>query len=99
MSKIKSLFSKAKCKARYLMSALASVVTVSAMSICASAEETSTDMQSIITSAGDTLKEEFTLLVQTMVPLLVSIGVVGLSVFAIVSLFNMAKKFFKKAAG
>ncbi len=101
MSKFKSLFSKAKGKVKYLVTACAAAVSACAMSICACAEETTTttDMQSIITSAGETLKNEFVLLVQTMVPLLVSIGVVGLSVFAIVSLFNMAKKFFKKAAG
>ncbi len=100
MSKTKSLFTKAKGKAKYLVTTCAAAITACAMSICASAAETdTTDMSSIITTAGETLKTEFTLLVQTMVPLLVSIGVVGLSVFAIVSLFNMAKKFFKKAAG
>ena len=103
MNKIKSLCTKVKNKSRYLAAFMAVSAVSAISSICACAEETTgtttSDMQSIITSAGDTLKEEFTLLVQTMVPLLVSIGVVGLSVFAIVSLFNMAKKFFKKAAG
>ena len=100
MNKIKSLFTKAKGKAKLLVTSCVAAVTVCAMSICACAEDaTSTDMSSIITSAGETLKQEFVILVQTLVPLLVSIGVVGLSVFAIVSLFSMAKKFFKKAAG
>lgn len=100
MSKVKSLFGRVKHK--FLMAAISAAVAVSAMSIAACAEETgvtTVDTASIIQSAGNTLKSEFVLLVQTMVPLLISIGVVGLSLFAIVSLFNMAKKFFKKAAG
>ena len=100
MSKFKSFFGRVKRK--ILVAALSAAIAVSTLSIAACAEETTSsgsDLSAIIQSAGDTLKEEFVLLVQTMVPLLISIGVVGLSIFAIVSLFGMAKKFFKKAAG
>lgn len=100
MSKFKSLCGRVKRK--LIVAALSAAVAVSTLSIAACAEETTSagsDMSAIIQSAGDTLKEEFVLLVQTMVPLLISIGVVGLSLFAIISLFSMAKKFFKKAAG
>lgn len=97
LNKVKSLFGKSKRK--LMAAALSAVTMVSLMSIGACAEGATVDTASIITSAGETLKNEFVLLVQTMVPLLISIGVVGLSLFAIVSLFNMAKKFFKKAAG
>lgn len=100
--KIKSLLGKVKSKAKLLVSAMTAALMVSAMSICACAEETtstSNSLETIIQSAGDTLIDQFTVLVAALVPVLVGIAVVGLGLYAIVTLFSMAKKFFKKAAG
>lgn len=98
--KFKSLLCKAKSKAKLLMAAMTASLMVSAMSICASAEETgSTSMSTIVADAGEQLTTEFTNLVGALVPVLIGIAVVGLGIYAVVTLFGLAKKFFKKAAG
>lgn len=100
---IKSLLGKVKRKAKLLTGAMTAVLMVSAMSICASAEGTtstaSSNMASIVESAGEQLTTEFTNLVNSLVPVLVGISVVGLGIYAIIALFSLVKKFFKKAAG
>lgn len=100
---IKSLLGKAKHKAKLFMGAMTAALMVSAMSICASAEGTtstaSSNMASIVESAGEQLTTEFTNLVNSLVPVLVGISVVGLGIYAIIALFSLVKKFFKKAAG
>ena len=98
--KIKSLFGKVKSKAKLLVGTMTAAMLATMTSICACAEsEGTTDMSSIITSAGEQLTTEFTNLVGTLVPVLIGIAVVGLGIYGVVTLFSMAKKFFKKAAG
>ncbi len=100
MNKIKSLFTKVKNKARLFVAAAVSAVAVSAMAICASAEETtSSDVTSIISTAGAELIVQFTNLATAVVPVLISIAVIGLGLYSVVYLFKMAKAFFSKAAG
>ncbi len=98
MSKFKSLSSRVKRK--ILPAALSAAVAVTSLSIVACAEETaSSDMTTIISDAGEQLKTEFVNLVSTLVPAVIGIAVVGLGIYGVITLFTMAKKFFKKAAG
>ena len=69
---------------------------------CAFAEEpaagTAQDLSSIVNTAGTTLKDQFIILVNTLVPVLIGIAVVGLGLYAVIYLFKMAKKFFAQAS-
>lgn len=97
---LKRLGRKAKIAAT-----LMSVATVTAITtVIASAEETGTtastfDFSSVISSAGNTIQSTLLTLVNTLAPTLVTISVSGLGIYAIIMLFTLAKKLFKKAAG
>lgn len=94
----KKLSSKAK---RVILSIGTGVVAAATMAICAFAEEpaagTAQDLQTVVNTAGTTLKDQFIILVNTLVPVLIGIGVVGLGLYACIYLFKMAKKFFGQA--
>lgn len=77
----------------------AAVGACASIAVSACAESSSSDIESVVSSAGETLKSEFVTLVGVLVPILVGIAVVGLSLYAIIYLFKMAKKFFGEAAG
>lgn len=97
---LKSLGRKIMNKGKLVAASSAVVLTTAGSAIAASAEGgATTGLEQVINAAGDTLKEQFTTLVQTLCPILVSIGVTALGMFAIVYLFKMCKSFFKKAAG
>ncbi len=95
-SKIKNAFSKGKKK--LLTMVAASFMTVTALAISASAEgsgggtETGSGLEEIVNTAGATLKQEFTTLVSTLVPVAIGIGVVGLGLYACIYHFTIAKK-------
>lgn len=93
------LSSKAK---RVILSIGTGVVAAATMAIGAFAEEpaagTSQDLSSIVNTAGTTLKDQFIILVNTLVPVLIGIAVVGLGLYAVIYLFKMAKKFFAQAS-
>ena len=97
----KKLSSKAK---RVLLSVGTGVLAAATMAICAFAEEpaagtgTAQDLSSIVNTAGSTLKDQFIILVNTLVPVLIGIAVVGLGLYAVIYLFKMAKKFFAQAS-
>ena len=101
-SKIKNAFSKGKKK--LLTMVAASFMTVSALAVSASAAESGSGtssgsgLEQIVNTAGDTLKQEFTTLVSTLVPVAIGIGVVGLGLYACIYLFKIAKKYFAAAA-
>lgn len=93
----KKLSSKAK---RVILSIGTGVVASATMAIGAFAEDTasaSSDLQKVVNTAGSTLKDQFIILVNTLVPVLIGIGVVGLGLYACIYLFKMAKKFFGQA--
>lgn len=94
----KKLSSKAK---RVILSVGTGVVAAVTMAIGAFAEEpaagTAQDLQTVVNTAGTTLKDQFIILVNTLVPVLIGIGVVGLGLYACIYLFKMAKKFFGQA--
>ena len=94
----KKLSSKAK---RVIMSIGTGVVAAATMAIGAFADEpaagTAQDLQTVVNTAGTTLKDQFIILVNTLVPVLIGIGVVGLGLYACIYLFKMAKKFFGQA--
>ncbi len=94
----KKLSSKAK---RVILSIGTGVVAAATMAIGAFAEEpaagTAQDLSSVVNTAGSTLKDQFIILVNTLVPVLIGIGVVGLGLYACIYLFKMAKKFFGQA--
>lgn len=84
------------------------IAGISAVSACAMAvssfavdgtEAAGGNMASVINSAGTTLEAEFMAMVNSLVPVLIAIAMVGLGMYAIVYLFKMAKKMFGKAAG
>lgn len=95
----KKLSSKAK---RVILSIVTGVVAAATMAIGAFAEEpaagTAQDLSSIVNTAGTTLKDQFIILVNTLVPVLIGIAVVGLGLYAVIYLFKMAKKFFAQAS-
>lgn len=95
---VKKLSSKAK---RVIMSIGTGVLASATMAIGAFAEEPAAgatqDIQSVVNTAGSTLKDQFIILVNTLVPVLIGIGVVGLGLYACIYLFKMAKKFFGQA--
>lgn len=93
------LSSKAK---RVILSIGTGVVAAATMAIGAFAEEsaagTAQDLSSIVNTAGTTLKDQFIILVNTLVPVLIGVAVVGLGLYAVIYLFKMAKKFFAQAS-
>lgn len=95
----KKLSSKAK---RVILSIGTGVVAAATMAIGAFAEvpasSTAQDLSSIVNTAGSTLKDQFIILVNTLVPVLIGIAVVGLGLYAVIYLFKMAKKFFAQAS-
>ena len=95
----KKLSSKAK---RVILSVGTGVVAAATLAIGAFAEEpaagTAQDLSSIANTAGTTLKDQFIILVNTLVPVLIGIAVVGLGLYAVIYLFKMAKKFFAQAS-
>lgn len=100
LQKIKKAFSK---KVKRLAVAFMAVITTSAVlaigAFAADSTESSSNMASIVNTAGTTLQEEFTAMVNSLVPVLIAIAMVGLGMYAIIYLFKMAKKMFAKAAG
>ena len=88
-----------KIKNKLIMTGSA-VVSGGVLAVAVSAEEgTGTNsLESMINTAGSTLTAEFTVLVHTLVPVLIGIGVIGLGLYACIFLFKTAKKFFTKAA-
>lgn len=99
----KKLSSKAK---RVILSIGTGVVASATMAIGAFAADPASgtaagtvqqDLQSVVNTAGTTLKDQFIILVNTLVPVLIGIGVVGLGLYACIYLFKMAKKFFGQA--
>ena len=102
LDRIKSTFCRIGRKTKFLASAMAVSAVAAITTIAASAEETATataDITSVITTAGNTLTQQFTTLVNTLVPVAIGIGVIGLGLYACIHLFKIAKKFFAQAAG
>lgn len=75
-----------------------SLFAVSAFAAEGSEGSSGSNMASIVNTAGETLQQEFTSMVNSLVPVLIAIAMVGLGMFAIIYLFKMAKKLFAKAA-
>lgn len=95
--------SKISGKAKKIMLSVGTgVVAAATMAIGAFAEEPAAgaaqDLSSIVNTAGSTLKDQFVLLVNSLVPVLMGIGVVGIGLYACIYLFKMAKSFFSKAS-
>lgn len=97
LEKIKGAISK---KAKRIAAAVTGALsTVSVLAVAASASEAeSSSLESIVQTAGTTLKSEFVTLVSAVVPVAIGIGVVGLGLYACIYLFKVAKKYFGQAA-
>ena len=78
------------------VAACASILSVGAFA--AESTESGSNLSTIIDTAGTTLQAEFMSMVNSLVPVLISIAMVGLGMFAIVFLFKTAKNLFAKAA-
>nr|DAO98378.1 MAG TPA: hypothetical protein [Inoviridae sp.] len=95
--------SKISGKAKKIMLSVGTgILAAATMAIGAFAEEPAAgtaqqDLQTVVNTAGTTLKDQFIILVNTLVPVLIGIGVVGLGLYACIYLFKMAKKFFGQA--
>lgn len=94
----KAVLKKFKRIAVKLMS-VAAMISVLAVGAFAAESTDGGNMSSIINTAGTTLQAEFTSMVNSLVPVLIAIAMVGLGMYAIIYLFKMAKKLFAKAAG
>ena len=102
MSKFKSLFTKAKINSKLFVTACITALTACAMSICACAEDASSAASSnaqIIQTAGTQLITEFTNLATALVPVIITISVTGLGIYAVIYLFKLVKQTFSRAAG
>lgn len=101
-SKIKKALSKRKKKLLAII--MASFMTVTALAVSASAAESGvgtssgSGLEQIVSTAGETLKNEFVTLVSALVPVALGIGIVGLGLYACIYLFKIAKKYFAAAA-
>ncbi len=100
-SKLKNALSKRKRKLVTII--MASLTTVAALAVSAFAAEggsgtSSSGLEQIVNTAGETLKNEFVTLVNALVPVALGIGVVGLGLYACIYLFKIAKKYFAAAA-
>lgn len=93
-----SLFKRLRSKARLFLGGIAAAVGTAVMAVGASAESTYS-LESAINTAGNTITEQFTVMVQTLIPVAVGVAMVGIGLFAIGYLFKMAKSLFAKAAG
>lgn len=79
--------------------AVASMVSILAVgAFAADGTESGSNLSTIIDTAGTTLQQEFMSMVNSLVPVLIAIAMVGLGMFAIVFLFKTAKNLFAKAA-
>lgn len=99
MLKLKAFGRKIMNKGKLIAASSAVVLTTAGSAIMASADDGSSAVSKVITDSGSQLITEFTNLASSVAPVLISIGVVGLGIYAVVYLFKMAKKFFGKAAG
>lgn len=100
LERFKSALCRIGRKGKFLISAMAvSAVAVVSTAVASAEETTNTGITEVINTAGTTLTAQFTTLVNTLVPVAVSIGVVGLGLYACIYLFKIAKQFFAKAAG
>lgn len=99
MLNLKAFGRKIMNKGKLIAASSAVVLTTAVSAIVASADDGSSAVSKVITDAGSQLTTEFTNLASSVAPVLISIGVVGLGIYAVVYLFKMAKKFFGKAAG
>lgn len=101
-SALKRFGRKAKIAASLMsVAAVTAITTViaSAAGETTSSTSSSFDFASVISDAGDTIQSTLLTLVNTLAPTLVTISVSGLGIYAIIMLFTLAKKLFKKAAG
>lgn len=96
-AKVKSLAKRGKAA---VVAAFAAVSTA-AISVCASAAttEASSNMETMMQSAGDQLTAQFGSLVTTLIPVILGILGSGLVIFGIMALIKLAKKVFGKVAG
>lgn len=101
--RFKSFVGRIGKKAKYGVALVSMAVSSAIMTVAASAEDATQTAQSsittIISDAGTELINQFTLLATAVIPIIISIAVVGLGVYAVVYLFRMGKQFFSKAAG
>ena len=89
-----------KCK--FMVCTAIATVASAAMAVCASAAETgdtTTDMDTVLASAGSQLTSSFNSLVSTMIPVILGILGSGLVIFGLFALIKLAKKVFGKVAG
>lgn len=101
LKKIKKVFGKCKT---FVVGAIATV-SACAMAAVASASDTGTtsagglDMVSIMETAGQSLQNSLMQLVQTMIPIIISIFSGSVVIFGVFTLIKLGKKIFGKVAG
>ncbi len=100
LEKIKKFFKRSvkKVGAAVIGVCATSLLAVSAFA-AAEGTESAGNMETVVNNAGTLLKSEFTSMVNSLVPILITIALVGLGMYAIIYLFKMAKKLFANAAG
>lgn len=92
-------------KAKIAVSLMSVAAVTAITTVIASAEEptgtvtSSFDFSKIVSDAGATLEKCLSNLVTSLTPVLITVSVSGLGIYAVIMLFTIAKKLFKKAAG
>ena len=87
-------------RVKILMTSAFAVLTVALMAISASASTPTTtlDMNELLTTTGASLSAQFVVMVGALMPVVVGIAVTGLGIYAVVTLFKLAKSLFAKVS-
>lgn len=108
LEKLKAFTGKIGKKGKAMLFAAIMAVSTCAMTVAASAAEVAplsetgdetTTMESMLSTAGDTLISSFNSCVQVMIPVIISILGASLVIFGIFALIKLAKKIFGNVTG
>lgn len=99
-NKIKSILKRGKA----FIAAAAIAVTSAMTAVVACAEEgasgtSGSEMSTVLANAGEQISNQFSDLVNTILPVILGILCSGLVIFGIMALVKLAKKVFNKVAG
>ena len=103
LEKLKAFTWKIGKKGKAMLCTAFAAVSMLAMTVAASAAETTEaaapDTTSMMKEAGEQLTSQFSGMVSTIIPVILGILASGLVIFGIFALIKLAKKIFGKVAG
>lgn len=112
LEKVKAFFVKTGKKGKAMLFAAIMAVSTCAMTVAASAAEvapvaetggdttgTSIDFATVMQNAGDQLGNSFNALIQTMIPVILTIMGSAIVIYGVIALIKLGKKIFGHVAG